>query len=104
MAEPCSCKEVSSHPRTNGRNQTQGHSSGLMEEWMKSREAERHSDLAKSSTSRDVELSPDAPDSEPQPQTLTLGTILVIEDDARIVKVLQRLFTNEGYEIRSRSN
>ncbi len=33
-----------------------------------------------------------------------MGTILVIEDDARILKALQRLFTSEGYEIRSSSN
>jgi DNA-binding response OmpR family regulator len=33
-----------------------------------------------------------------------MGTILVIEDDARILKALQRLFTSEGYEIRSATN
>src|SRR5579872_4563227 len=33
-----------------------------------------------------------------------MGTILVIEDDARILKALQRLFTSEGYEIRSANN
>ena len=33
-----------------------------------------------------------------------MGTILVIEDDARIIKALQRLFTSEGYEIRSAGN
>ncbi len=30
-----------------------------------------------------------------------MGTILVIEDDARILKALHRLFTSEGYELRS---
>jgi DNA-binding response OmpR family regulator len=30
-----------------------------------------------------------------------MGKILVIEDDARILKALQRLFTSEGYELRS---
>jgi DNA-binding response OmpR family regulator len=30
-----------------------------------------------------------------------MGTILIIEDDARILKALQRLFTSEGYEILS---
>lgn len=30
-----------------------------------------------------------------------MNTILVIEDDARIVKALQRLFTAEGYEVKS---
>jgi len=30
-----------------------------------------------------------------------MGTILVIEDDARIQKAVQRLFASEGYEIRS---
>src|ERR1700756_4773077 len=33
-----------------------------------------------------------------------MGTILVIEDDERILKALQRLFSSEGYEIRSASN
>ncbi len=33
-----------------------------------------------------------------------MGTILVIEDDARILKALQRLFGSEGYEIRSANN
>jgi len=33
-----------------------------------------------------------------------MGTILVIEDDARILKALQRLFSSEGYEIRSANN
>ena len=33
-----------------------------------------------------------------------MGTILVIEDDARILKALQRLFTSEGYEIKSSSD
>ena len=33
-----------------------------------------------------------------------MGTILVIEDDARILKALQRLFASEGYEIRSANN
>ena len=33
-----------------------------------------------------------------------MGTILVIEDDERIQKALQRLFTSEGYEIRSATN
>src|SRR5579864_477722 len=33
-----------------------------------------------------------------------MGTILVIEDDERIIKALQRLFTSEGYEIRSATN
>src|SRR5207302_4613048 len=33
-----------------------------------------------------------------------MGTILVIEDDARILKALQRLFSSEGYEIRSAGN
>jgi DNA-binding response OmpR family regulator len=33
-----------------------------------------------------------------------MGTILVIEDDARIIKALQRLFSSEGYEIRSANN
>src|SRR5579859_7227600 len=33
-----------------------------------------------------------------------MGTILVIEDDARIIKALQRLFSSEGYEIRSATN
>jgi len=30
-----------------------------------------------------------------------MGTILVIEDDARILKALHRLFSSEGYDIRS---
>ena len=33
-----------------------------------------------------------------------MGTILVIEDDARIQKALQRLFSSEGYEIRCAGN
>jgi DNA-binding response OmpR family regulator len=33
-----------------------------------------------------------------------MGTILAIEDDPRILKALQRLFSSEGYEIRSASN
>jgi DNA-binding response OmpR family regulator len=33
-----------------------------------------------------------------------MGTILVIEDDERILKALQRLFSSEGYEIRSAAN
>jgi len=33
-----------------------------------------------------------------------MGTILVIEDDERILKALQRLFSSEGYEIRSAGN
>lgn len=33
-----------------------------------------------------------------------MSAILVIEDDARILKALQRLFSSEGYEIRSASN
>ncbi len=33
-----------------------------------------------------------------------MGTILVIEDDVRILKALQRLFTSEGYEISSASD
>src|ERR1035438_1737842 len=33
-----------------------------------------------------------------------MGTILVIEDEVRILKALQRLFTSEGYEIRSATN
>src|ERR1017187_4661406 len=33
-----------------------------------------------------------------------MGTILVIEDDAQILKVLHRLFESEGYEIVSASN
>jgi DNA-binding response OmpR family regulator len=35
---------------------------------------------------------------------MKMGTILVIEDDARIIKTLQRLFSSEGYEIRSATN
>jgi DNA-binding response OmpR family regulator len=35
---------------------------------------------------------------------IEMGTILIIEDDARILKALQRLFTSEGYEIRSASD
>jgi DNA-binding response OmpR family regulator len=34
----------------------------------------------------------------------SMGTILVIEDDERILKALQRLFSSEGYEIRSAGN
>jgi DNA-binding response OmpR family regulator len=30
-----------------------------------------------------------------------IGTILAIEDDARILKILERLFTSEGYDFRS---
>ena len=33
-----------------------------------------------------------------------MGTILAIEDDPRILKALQRLFSSEGYEIRSANN
>lgn len=33
-----------------------------------------------------------------------MGTILVIEDDARILKALHRLFSSEGYDIRSASD
>lgn len=33
-----------------------------------------------------------------------MKTIVVIEDDARIIKVLQRLFSLEGYEVRSAPN
>jgi DNA-binding response OmpR family regulator len=33
-----------------------------------------------------------------------MGTILVIEDDARIVKALHRLFSSQGYEIQSATN
>jgi DNA-binding response OmpR family regulator len=33
-----------------------------------------------------------------------MGLILVIEDDAKIVKVLTRLFTSEGYEVKNTSD
>ena len=37
-------------------------------------------------------------------EIVAIGSILVIEDDATIVKALQRLFACEGYEFRSTSN
>jgi DNA-binding response OmpR family regulator len=75
-----------------------------MEESIKPVGHERRRNLATSSSSNDAELAPGAPISESVPQTRTIGTILAIDDDARIVKALQRLFTHEGYEFRGASN
>ena len=44
---------------------------------------------------QDVE---DTADTQPgEARTANLGTILIIEDDPRMQKVLRRIFTEEGY-------
>jgi DNA-binding response OmpR family regulator len=75
-----------------------------MEESLKPTGHERRRKLVDNSPFNSVELAPGAPIIESVLPTPTIGTILVIDDDPRIVKALQHLFTCEGYEFGSASN
>jgi DNA-binding response OmpR family regulator len=59
-------------------------------------------DFVERSTSGGEQSAGSLGDLTPRPQAL--GAILVIEDDPRIVKALQRLFAMEGYEVRRAEN
>jgi DNA-binding response OmpR family regulator len=66
--------------------------------------SETPSNLAKSPQSSNVEPFLVTPPSQSVAEIVTIGTILVIENDAIIIKALQHLFAREGYKFRSTSN